>query len=113
MIPTCKECGSTTLLPSDGPRWMGRLNARIFNTTRCGRCGAYVNADSGEPVLPLFRALIALQAAGVLCVLLAGCFGLSRGGSPEAWFGVPIVILFVASFAAILWVARTHHHWGG
>lgn len=105
----CANCGCSNLLPNSGLWWMGRMNARLFNTAQCGQCRRYVNARSGRSVLPTFATGIALQLAGFLLIVVLACVGQSLGGSLGLWFGIPFVLVFGLSLAWVFWIARTHH----
>ena len=108
-MPKCSRCECAELLPSNGPWWLGRVCAQLFNVAQCAKCKRYVNGCSGRPVLPLVYATLTTQSIGIILIVVLGCIGELRGGSIELWFGIPLVLFLGLSCAWVLWIARTQH----
>lgn len=108
-MTTCSKCGSTDVLATIGPWWMGRTWAQLVNVVQCAKCKRFVNKCSGRPILPLVCATLAAQCIGVVLIVVLGCIGHSRGESTALWFGVPFMLFFALSCLWVLQISRRCH----
>ena len=74
-MTTCSKCGSTDVLATKGPWWMGRTLARLFNVVQCAKCKRYVNKGFGRPILPLACATLAAQSIGIVLIVVLASIG--------------------------------------